>query len=120
MEFRLHGFLQPVRGHGLRDSVRESGHAENPGPRAMRFRYFHRFHRRRKVAAGGHPVPDLIEITLQISLEVLDGLLIHPWRALVGFHFQPGIPHLLLRYLERLACRFLLAHATPPGLCLLI
>ena len=72
MEFRFHDFLQPGRGHGLRDSVRDGRHAENPGPCAMRFRYFHRFHRRREVAARGHPVPDLIEITLQIGLEVLD------------------------------------------------
>ena len=114
MEFRFHGFLQPGRDHGLRDSVRDSRHAENPGPRAMRFRYFHRFHRRREVAARGHPVPDLIEITLQIGLEILNRLLVHPWRALVGFHFQPGALHLLLRNLERLACRFLLAHAIPP------
>src|SRR6266516_938365 len=114
MEFRLHDFLQPCRGHGLRDSVRYGGHAEKPGSRAMRFRYFHRFHRRREITAGGHPIPDLIEITLQIGLEVLNRLLIHPRCALVGFHFQPGVPHLLLRYLERLAGRFLLAHAIPP------
>jgi hypothetical protein len=114
MEFRFHGFLQPGRDHGLRDSVRDGGHTENPGPRAMRFRYFHRFDRRREVAARGHPVPDLIQITSQIGLEVLDRLLVHPWSAFIGFDFQPGVPHLLLRYFERLACRFLLAHAIPP------
>ena len=120
MEFRFHYFLQPGRDHGLRDSVRYGGHAENPGSRAMRFRYFHRLDRGREIAARGHPVPDLIEVTLQTGLEVLDRLLVHSRRALVGFHFQPGALHLLLRYLKRLAGRFLLAHATPPGLCLLI
>ena len=119
MELRFHGFLQPGRDHGLRDSVRDGGNAENPGSRAVRFRYFHRFHRGREVAARGHPVPDLIEIPLQIGLEVLDRLPVHPRRAFVGFHFQPGVLHLLLRYLKRLACRFLLAHAIPPGIWLI-
>ena len=114
MEFRFHDFLQPGRDHGLRNSVRDGGHAENPGSRAVRFRYFHRFDRGREVAARGHPVPDLIEIPLQIGLEVLNRLPVRPWRAFIGFHFQPGVPHLLLRYPERLACRFLLAHAIPP------
>ena len=48
MELRFHVFLQPGRDHGLRDSVRDSGNAENPGSRAMRFRYFHRFYRGRE------------------------------------------------------------------------
>ena len=119
MEFRFHFFLQPGRDHGLRNSVRDSGNSENPGSRAMRFRYFHRFHRGREVAARGHPVPDLIQIVLQVGLEVLDRLPVRSRCPAVGFHLQPGIPYLLFRYLERLACRFLLAHSIPPGLCLL-
>ena len=37
MEFRFHYFPQPGRDHGLRNSVRYSGHAENPGPAPCAF-----------------------------------------------------------------------------------
>ena len=63
-----------------------------PGSRAMRFRYFHRFHRRREVGARGHPVPDPVEIILQVGLELLDGLLVRPRCAFVGLHLEPGVP----------------------------
>jgi len=51
VEHRFHRLLQPGRDHGLRDSVRDSWHPENPGTRSMRFRYFHRFHRGREIGA---------------------------------------------------------------------
>jgi hypothetical protein len=115
VELRFHFSFQPGRDHGLRDSVRHGGNAEDPDSRAMRFRYFHRHYRRREVAARGHPVPDLIKIILQVRFKVLDRLPVRSRRPAVGFHLQPGIPYLLFRYLKRLACRYLLAHSIPPG-----
>src|SRR3954449_7958171 len=63
--------LQLQRHHGLCDSVGHGGHPQCSGAPTQRFRYFHRFHRRRKVGSRGHPIPDLVEIVLQIGLEIL-------------------------------------------------
>ncbi len=115
MELRFHRLLQPGGRHSLRDSVRDSRNPENSGPSAMRLRYLHRHHRRRKVAARRHPIPDLVQIAFQIGLEVLDRAAVRPRRALIGLHLQPGVPNLLLRNVKRLALRFLLAHTTPPS-----
>ena len=58
----------------------------------MRFRYFHRPHRGREIAARGHPVPDLIQIAPQILRELLDRAAIHSRRALIGLDLLP-CPH---------------------------
>jgi len=42
VEHRFHRFLQPGRGHGLRDSVRDARHPEHAGPSAMRLGDLHR------------------------------------------------------------------------------
>src|SRR5208337_799390 len=115
LKHRFHRFLQPGRGHGLRDPVRDARHPEHAGPAAVRLRYLHRHHRRREVGPRGHPVPDPVQIVLQIRLERLDGLPVHPRCTLIPFHLEPGVPDLLLRDPERLARCFQLVHATPPS-----
>ena len=92
------------RRHGLRDPVRDSRHPENPGPAAMRLRYLHRPHRGREVRPRRHPVPDLIEVVLQVLLERPRWTARPPRCALVRLHLLPGLPDLLLRYLQT-ACR---------------
>ena len=72
MKNLLHTGSQLQSHHCLSDSVGDGRHAENPRAPAMRFRYFHSPHRRRKVRPRGHPVPDLIKIVLKIGLEVRD------------------------------------------------
>ncbi len=47
------------------------------------FGYLHRPHRRRKVAARRHPIPDLVEIVFQIPLKLRNRLLVDPCRSLV-------------------------------------
>ena len=42
-----------------------------------------RSHRRRKVAARRHPIPELVEVVLQILLELRNRLLVHAGRSLV-------------------------------------
>ena len=115
VKHRFRRFLQPGRGHGLRDPVRDARHPEHAGPAAVRLRYLHRHHRRREVGPRGHPVPDPVQIVLQIRLERLDGLPVHPRCTLIPFHLEPGVPDLLLRDPERLARCFQLVHATPPS-----
>src|ERR1035441_6127434 len=90
------------------------GHPEQAGPAAMRLGDLHRHHRGREVGPRGHPVPDPVEIVLQVLLERLDGLPVHPRCTLVPFHLDPGVPDLLLADLERLARCFQLVHAAPP------
>src|SRR6266511_6009158 len=81
----------------------------------MRLRDLHRLNRRRKVGPRRHPIPDLVQVALQILfLERLQRLPVHPGRALIPFHLSPGVPHLHLRDVERLARRLLLVPATPP------
>jgi hypothetical protein len=81
----------------------------------MRLWYFHRLHRGWEVAARGHPIPDLVEVPLEILLEVLDRAAVHSRCALVGLHLPIGFPHLLLRNVERLARCLQLVHSAPPG-----
>jgi hypothetical protein len=88
----------------LRDPVRDRGHAEQPGTRAVRFRYLHRPHRGRKVGSRRHPVPDLVQVALEIGLELGEGLLVHPGCALILFDLLVGLPDVPLRDIERLAC----------------
>src|SRR5664279_4857111 len=73
MENRFRPRFQPQCDHRLSDSVRDGGNSKNPGPTAMRFRYLNSPYRGRKVRPRGHPIPDLVQIVLQIGLELLDG-----------------------------------------------
>ena len=102
MELRFHDFLQPGGHDSLRDPVRDGRHPENPDAVAMCFRDLHRQHRRREIAARGHPVPDLVEVALQIFLEVLNRATVRTRRTLVGSHLLISVPDLLLGNVERL------------------
>src|SRR6516164_7370119 len=53
-------------------------------------------HRRREVTPRGHPIPDLVEVILQVGLERLDGLTVHPGGALVGLDPLVCLPDHLL------------------------
>src|SRR5664279_6069533 len=55
----------------------------------MRLRYFYRPHRWREVAPRRHPVPDLVQIVLQIGFEVLDGTPVHPRCTLIVLDLLP-------------------------------
>src|SRR5258708_35894875 len=68
-------------------------------------------HRRRKVGSRAYPVPDLVEITLQVGLELLDRLTIHASRSSIGFNRFVRFIHQLLIDVERLVCR---THRGPP------
>src|SRR6266540_1012613 len=103
MEGRLDPRLQSAGYHRLSDPVGHGRHPQNSGAPTMRLRYFHRPHRRREVAPRGHPIPDLVQIVLQIGLEVLDGAPVPPRCTLIGLDLLPRLPNLRFRDLERLA-----------------
>ena len=54
------------------------------------------------VAAGRHPIPDLIEIVPQVRLEFRQRLPINPRSALIRSHTLPGLPNLTLGDWKRL------------------
>src|SRR5207249_317872 len=107
-------FLQHSGHHRLRDPVGDGRHTENPGARSVRLRDLHRAHRRREVRPRRHPIPDLVEVALQILLEAGDGLPVHSGRTLIRPDFLPRLPDSPLRNLKRLARRLQPVHATPP------
>ena len=95
--------LQPAGHHRLGDPVRDRRHPKDSRPTAMGFGYLHRHHRRRKVGPRGHPIPDLVQVVLQILVELLERHPVHTRRALIGFDLPIGLPYLPLRNLKRLA-----------------
>jgi hypothetical protein len=102
MEDRFDLHLQPPRHHCLGNSVAHGGNPKNSGSRTVWFRYLHCAHRRRKVTPRGHPVPDPIQIVLQVLLKILDRAAVHTWRPLVLLDPFPCIPYFPLRNIERL------------------
>ena len=107
--------LQPPGHHRLRDPVRDSRHTQDPRAAAVRLRDLHRTHRGREVAPRGHPVPDLVQIIPSDPPRTPRSTPIRTRRALVGLNLLPRLPDSPLRNTERLAWRFQLIHATPPG-----
>src|SRR5271157_5971981 len=66
-------WLNNLLDHHLRHAIRYCGHTQDPLSSRL-FRNGDGTHRRRKVAARAHSVPDLVEITLQVGFELLDRL----------------------------------------------
>jgi hypothetical protein len=102
MEHRFHPFLQVSGHHRLGDAIGHGGDAQRAHPLAVRLVDLHRAHRGRKVGARRHPVPDLVQIVLQVLVEVGDALAIHSRRALILLDLEPGLPDVPLRNIERL------------------
>ena len=115
MEPRFRPFFQMHRHHRLRHPVRDRRHTERPDPAAVRLGDLHRPHRRGHVAPRAHPVPDLVEVVLQIGLELAQRLLVHPRSPFVACHPPVRLPHRLLGDIERLVLRRWSVHSSPPG-----
>ena len=101
MEQRVHRRLQSRLHHHLRDPIRHGRYAQLPLP-TICFRYLHRPHRRRKVAARRHPIPDLVQVPFQVSFEIRYRLLVDPCRSVVRFYSFIRLPDLPLGNTERL------------------
>src|SRR5215468_1737889 len=68
-------------------------------------------HWRRKVGTRTHSIPDLVEISRQVGLELLERLTIHASRLSVGSDRLIRFVHPSLLDMERFVCR---THRDPP------
>jgi hypothetical protein len=109
VEVRLHERFQEPFDHHLGDAISDRGYPQRPGSTII-LRYVHPSHRRRKIAARRQPIPELVEVVRQISLEVRNRLTIHASRTLVGSYPLVGFPYFPFRNVERLCS----IHAVPP------
>ena len=111
MEMRVHHRLEDHLHHGLRHAVGHRRNAQRPNA-AVVLRYFDEPHGRRKIRARRHPIPDLVEVVLEVRFECRDGLAVHPRGPLVRLDPLIRVPHETLRNHIRLGVRHrLLPHA---------
>src|SRR5664280_950206 len=101
VEQRIYPRLQSRLHHHLCNPIRYSWNPQLPFPTVC-FRYLHRPHRRWKVAARRHPIPDLVQVPFQVPFKVRNRLLIDPCRSLVRFYSFIRLPDLPLGNTERL------------------
>jgi hypothetical protein len=96
-------------GYRLGNAVGYRWNPQRPRPPIV-LRYIHPTHGRWKIAARGHPIPDLKEIILQILFKLCKGLPIYPSCSLVPLNPFVRLPHLPFGNTKRLC----LIHKAPP------
>src|ERR1017187_6449099 len=101
VEQRIYRRFQSRLHHHLRDPVRYSWNPQLPFS-ARCLRYFHRPHRRRKIAARRHPIPDPVQVPFQVPFEIRNRLLIDACRSLIGLYPFIRLQYLPLRNHKRL------------------
>src|SRR5450631_1946443 len=111
VELRLQDRLQKSLDDHLGDSVGNRWNSQRPSLSSITFWYVNAAHGWGKVAAGAHPIPDLIKIITQILFKVFDRLSIDPRRPFVDLHLLVRFPHIALRYTKWLG--FIHARALP-------
>src|ERR671918_1840580 len=94
----------------LRHSIGYSGHPQDPFSATL-FRNGDGAHWRRKVGTRTHPIPDLVEISRQVGIELLERLTIHTSRLSVGSDRLIRFLYPALLDMERFVCR---THRDPP------
>src|SRR6202043_2018926 len=101
MKHRLQYRLQVTTNDFLGAAVSDSWNTQRPRT-APCFRNIDPPHRRRKVAPGGHAIPELVEVARKVGLERRNRLSIYSSRSLVRLHTFEGFPNLPFGDLERL------------------
>ena len=72
MKPRFHQRLHVQRYDRLRDPIRNNQQPQDTNPSAVRLRDLDRPDRRCKPGTRTHPIPDLVEVALQIGLELIE------------------------------------------------
>src|SRR6266508_2137043 len=91
------------------------GTPKHADPAAVGLGDLHCSHRGREVRPRAHPVPDPVEVVLQIGLELAQGHLVHPRGALVGRDPPVRLPHDRLGNRKRLVLGLWHVPSIPPG-----
>src|SRR5439155_7549316 len=100
----LHYRFQNHLGDRLGHAVGDSADAQRAYP-TIRLGDFHEADWRWKVCPRRHPIPDLVEISLQVLLECFDRHAIHTLRSVVRFHSFPSVPNEVFGNIVRLCYR---------------
>jgi hypothetical protein len=90
VEVRLHKRLQDQGHHRLRNAIRHGRDSELPLASVF-LGNAHYLDRRRKVAARGQPVPELVEVVLEVALEFLYRTTVFLPRTPPSFHFATSV-----------------------------
>jgi hypothetical protein len=86
--------------HHLRNSITDRRHSQRPRTSAISFLGdLHPSHRSRKVTARGHPIPDLVQVLLQILVKICDRFPVYSCRSLVRLYPLVRLPYLPLGFL---------------------
>src|SRR5580704_17768086 len=102
------GWVTMTKPKGSLDNAalcRLRGHAEQTHAFPMIFRYLHAPHRPREIAPRAHPVPQLVQIVLQLLLKQADADRVHARRPVVGPDLLPRLHDEALIDLKRLHLR---------------
>jgi hypothetical protein len=117
MEEGFHRGLQIHSSHRLGDPVGRSRHPKYARPVSRFLRYLYRSHRGRKIRPRAHPVPELVQVVLQLLLELLERLPVDSLSSVVGLDPTIRLPDHLLRdrkwFRSWLGRRFLLPWQLP-------
>jgi hypothetical protein len=100
----FHLWLHDHLDHRLRHAVGNGRNAERARA-AVVLRYLDEPHGWRMVRTRRHPIPDLVQVTLQVLFECRQGHAVHPRSAAVRLHPLVGFPDELLRNAVRLCLR---------------
>jgi len=102
-EYRVQVRFDHLLDNHLRHPVGHGWHAQKPLPASL-FRNGDGADRWRKVASRTHPVPELVEVSLQVGIELFDRLTVHSGGTCIGFDRLIGFVNQLLVDTERLVC----------------
>jgi len=104
MEPRLHQGFQDHLDDRLRHAVGNGRNAERASA-AVVLRYLDERHGRRMIRARRHPIPDLVQVALQVPLERRQGHAVHARSTAVRLHPLVSFPDELLGNVVRLCLR---------------
>jgi hypothetical protein len=104
VELRFHQRLQDHLDDGLRHPIGNGRYAERTRA-AIILRYLDEPHGRRMVRTRRHPIPDLVQVALQVLLECRQGHAVHARSTAVRLHPLVGFPDEQLRNVIRLCLR---------------
>src|SRR5271166_551352 len=108
-EYGVQVRLNQLFDHHLRDPIAYGGHTQNPFASVLLWNG-DGANRWWKVGSRAHPVPDLVEVTLQVGFELLNRLTIHAGRTLAGFDRFIRLVHAPLLDHEGLVCHIRRRH----------